>query len=153
MTTSINTNVSAYFAQNNLRSSSAEAQSSIARLSSGNRIIRASDDVAALSIGTILRTDVSTLRTALSNTSQAGSLIQVADGAIERLGEILQRQKALAVQGNADTLSDTERGYLDQEFQSLVLEYDRIVSETNFNGTKLLNGKVSFRYDTIILQY
>ncbi|PIR34261.1 MAG: hypothetical protein COV36_01110 [Alphaproteobacteria bacterium CG11_big_fil_rev_8_21_14_0_20_44_7] len=70
-------------------------------------------------------------------------MIQVADGAIERLGEILQRQKALAVQGNADTLSDTERGYLDQEFQSLVLEYDRIVSETNFNGTKLLNGNLS----------
>jgi flagellin len=143
MTTSINTNVSAYFAQNNLRSASAQAQSSIARLSSGNRIIRASDDVAALSIGTVLRTDVSTLRTALSNTSQAGSLIQVADGALQRLGEILQRQKALATQGNADTLSNTERGYLNQEFQALVSEYDRIATETNFNGIKILNGNLT----------
>lgn len=143
MTTSINTNVSAYFAQNNLRSSSAQAQSSIARLSSGNKIIRASDDVAALSIGTVLRTDVSTLKTALSNTSQAGSLIQVADGALQRLGEILQRQKALATQGNADTLSNTERGYLNQEFQALRSEYDRIATETNFNGIALLNGNLS----------
>jgi len=140
MTTSINTNVSAYFAQNNLRSASASAQSSIARLSSGNKIIRASDDVAALSIGTVLRTDVSTLKTALSNTSQAGSMIQVADGALQRLGEILQRQKALSTQGNADTLSNTERGYLDQEFQALVSEYDRIVTKTNFNGISLLDG-------------
>ena len=143
MTTSINTNISAYFSQNNLRSASADAQSSIARLSSGNAIIRAADDVAGLSIGTILRTDVSTLRTALTNTSQASSLIQVADGAIERLGEILQRQKALAVQGNADTLSNTERGYLDQEFQALTAEYDRIVSTTEFNGTILLSGNLS----------
>jgi len=149
MTTSINTNVSAYFAQNNLRSASAAAQSSIARLSSGNRIIRASDDVAALSIGTVLRTDVSTLKTALSNTAQAGSLIQVADGALQRLGEILQRQKALATQGNADTLSDTERGYLNQEFQALVSEYDRIVSKTNFNGIGLLNGNLASSTTTL----
>lgn len=143
MTTSINTNISAFFAQNNLRASSAEAQSSIARLSSGNSIIRASDDVAGLSIGTVLRTDVSTLNTALSNTNQASSLIQVADGAIQRLGEILQRQKALAVQGNADTLSDVERGYLNQEFTALTSEFERIAQETNFNGIALLNGNLS----------
>lgn len=142
MTTSINTNISAFFGQNNLRSAAADAQSSIARLSSGNAIIRASDDVAGLSVGTILRTDVSTLRTALSNTAQAGSLIQVADGAIERLGEILQRQASLSVQGNADTLSDNERGFLDQEFQALTQEFDRIVSTTNFNGVNLLDGNL-----------
>ena len=149
MTTSINTNISAFFGQNNLRASSADAQNSIARLSSGNQIIRAADDVAGLSVGTILRTDVSTLRTALNNTSQASSLIQVADGAIERIGEILQRQKALAVQGNSDGLSDTERGYLNQEFQALVLELDRIVSRTEFNGTNLIDGTLAATTTTL----
>src|ERR1700743_1636005 len=111
---SINTNIAAYYAQNNLRTASNNAQSSIARLSSGNAIVSASDDVSGLAIGTILKTNVSTLKTASSNTSQANSLLQVADGALASLGDILQRQKALAVQANSGTLSDTERGYLNQ---------------------------------------
>ncbi len=143
MASSIITNVSAYYAQNNLTRAGEKSQMSIARLSSGNKIIRASDDVAALSIGTILRTNVSTLKTALNNTNQAATLLQVADGAIARLGEILQRQKALAVQANSGALSSTERGYLQQEFSALTSEYDRIVNNTNFNGVKLLDGTIS----------
>lgn len=142
MSSSINTNISAYYAQNNLRKAGSDSETSIARLSSGNKIIRASDDVAALSIGTILRTNVSTLKTALTNASQGSTLLQVADGAVARLGEILQRQKALAVQANSGTLSDSERGYLNQEFQSLKTEYDRIVETTAFNGVALLNGNI-----------
>lgn len=149
MTTSIVTNISADFSQRNLRASSVDAQSSIARLSSGNAIVRASDDVAALSVGTILRTDVSTLTTALANTAQASSVIQVADGAIERLGEILQRQKALSTQALSGALSDTERGYLNQEFQALKDEYSRIVDQTNFNGVKLLDGTLAATTTTI----
>ena len=141
--TSINTNISAYYAQNNLRAAGAMAQSSIAKLSSGQRIIKASDDVAALSIGTILRTNVSTLKTALVNTNQGSTVLQVADGALARLGEILQRQKSLAVQANSGTLSNTERGYLQQEFKALTDEYDRIVNNTNFNNVKLLDGSLA----------
>ena len=141
--TSINTNISAYYAQNNLRAAGAQAQSSIAKLSSGNRIIKASDDVAALSIGTILRTNVSTLKTALVNANQGGTLLQVADGALARVGEILQRQKALATQTNSGTLSSTEKGYLNQEFSKLSDELDRIVNTTNFNGVKLLDGALA----------
>jgi len=141
--TSINTNISAYYAQNNLRSAGAMSQSSIARLSSGNKIIKASDDVAALSVGTILRTNVNTLKTALTNANQASTLIQVADGSLARVGEILQRQKALATQTNSGTLSATEKGYLNQEFQKLTEELDRIVSTTNFNGVKLLDGSLA----------
>lgn len=143
MTTSINTNISAYFAQNNLRSASSDSSSSIARLSSGNRIIRAADDVAALSVGTILRTNVSTLRTALSNTNQANSLLQVADGGLQNVGEILQRQKALSVQATSGTLSAAERGFLNQEFQNLADEIDRLVDNTKFNQVKLLDGSLS----------
>ncbi len=141
--TTINTNISAYYAQNNLRAAGAASQSSIAKLSSGQRIIKASDDVAALSIGTILRTNVSTLKTALVNANQGSTLLQIADGALARVGEILQRQKALATQTNSGTLSATEKGYLNQEFSKLKEELDRIVTTTNFNGVKLLDGALA----------
>ena len=140
---SINTNIAAYYAQNNLRTASNAATSSIARLSSGNAIVQASDDVSGLAIGTILKSDVSTLQTASSNAAQATSLLQVANGALTSLSDILQRQQALAVQSNSGTLSDTERGYLNQEFQQLTTEYDQIVSGTNFNGVTLLDGSIS----------
>ena len=140
---SINTNIAAYYAQQNLRTSSAAASDSIARLSSGNAIVRASDNVAGLAIGTVLKTDVSTLTTASQNASQASSLLQVADGSVSSLSQILQRQKALSVQANSGTLSDTERGYLDQEFQQLTTEYNQIVTTTNFNGVNLLDGSIS----------
>ena len=140
---SINTNISAYYAQNNLRAAGTMAQSSIAKLSSGNRIIQASDDVAALSIGTILRTNVSTLKTALVNASQGSTLLQIADGSLARVGEILQRQKALATQTNSGTLSSVEKGYLNQEFSKLSDELNRIVNTTNFNGVKLLDGSLA----------
>lgn len=141
--TSINTNIGAYFAQNNLRSANSDATASIGRLSSGNRIVKASDDVAGLSVGTILRTNVSTLRTALSNTNQASTLIQIADGALKDIGELLQRQKALAAQANSGSLTDTERAYLNQEFQALASQIDQTVAQTNFNGQKLLDGSIN----------
>lgn len=74
---SINTNVAAYFAQKNIGMASDSASSSIARLSSGNKIVKASDDVAALATGTSLRTSVTTLKQALLNTSQGSSLLQI----------------------------------------------------------------------------
>jgi len=140
MVNSINTNVAAYSAQGNIGRASEKAASSIARLSSGNRIVKASDDVAALSIGTSLRTGVTTLKTALLNASQGSSLLQVADGALAQISEILQRQKAIAVQAGSGSLGTSERGFLNQEFQNLSKEIDRIASTTNFNNVKLLGG-------------
>lgn len=137
---SINTNIASYYAQTNIGRASDKASSSIARLSSGNRIVKASDDVAALSIGTSLRTGVTTLKTALLNASQGSSLLQVADGALSQISEILQRQKAIATQAGSGSLGATERGFLNQEFQNLTAEVDRIASTTNFNGVKLING-------------
>lgn len=137
---SINTNLAAYSAQTNIGKASNSASASIARLSSGNRITKASDDVAALSIGTSLRTGVTTLKTALLNASQGSSLLAVADGALSQISEILQRQKAIATQAGSGSLGATERGFLDQEFQNLSAEIDRISSTTNFNGVKLING-------------
>lgn len=140
MVNSINTNIAAYSAQGNIGRASEKAGSSIARLSSGNRIVKASDDVAALSIGTSLRTGVTTLKTALLNASQGSSLLQVADGALSQISEILQRQKAIAVQAGSGSLGTAERGFLNQEFQNLAKEIDRISATTNFNNVKLLSG-------------
>lgn len=143
MTNSINTNISAYYAQANITAATNNTSLSVARLSSGNRLVRSSDDVAALSAGTSLRTNVTTLRTALINASQGSSLLQVADGALSQITDILQRQKAIAVQAGSGSLDASARSFLDLEFQNLTSEIDRIVSQTNFNGVKLLNGSLS----------
>ncbi|MBX9725830.1 MAG: hypothetical protein K2X09_01070 [Rickettsiales bacterium] len=140
MSNSIISNISALNAQSNIARASSSASASISRLSSGNRITRASDDVAALATGTALRTQVTTLRTALANAAQGSSLLQVADGALSQIVDILQRQKAIAVQASSGQLTDTNRSLLNQEFTSLTAEVDRISSTTNFNGVSLLAG-------------
>ncbi len=140
---SINTNIASYSAQSNISRASDKAGSSIARLSSGQRIVKASDDVAALSVGTVLRTSVSTLKQALLNTNQGSSLLQVADGALSQVVDILQRQKALTVQSSSGQLSDTERSFLNQEFQALSDEINRISANTKFSSLNLLSGALS----------
>ena len=96
-----------------------------------------------MAVGEALRADTSTLNTALSNAGQASSLIQVIDGALSSINEIIQRQKSLAVQANAATLTNAERAFLDQEYQALSLETTRIVTNTEFNGVAVLNGDLS----------
>lgn len=143
MLNSINTNIAAYTAQGNIGKASNSAAASISRLSSGNRISKASDDVASLSVGTSLKTGVTTLKQALANTAQGSSLLQVADGALSQIGDLLQRQKAIATQANSGTLSDVERGYLNQEFQALKSQIDQIASSASFSAVKLLDGSLS----------
>ncbi len=138
----INSNFAALSATRNLGSANSVVSSSIAKLSSGNRIIKASDDVAGLAIGTSLAGTVKTLQISLLNTQQATSVLSIADGALNQIGDILSRQKSLATQANSGSLGLTERGYLNQEFQALTLEIDRIVTSTQFNGITLLNGSL-----------
>ncbi len=140
MVSSINTNIAAYYAQANIGIASNSASASVQRLSSGNRIVKASDDVAALATGTSLRTQVSALKAALINSSQGTTLLQIADGSLSQITDILQRQKAIAVQAGAGSLDAAARGFLDQEFQALAQEIDRIANSTNFNGVTLLAG-------------
>lgn len=142
MVNSINTNISAYYAQANIGISSNLAAKSVARLSSGNRIVNAADDVASLAIGNSLRTSVATLKIAKTNAAQGATLLQIADGALGQINEILQRQKAIAIQAGSGSLSPTDRGFLDQEFQSLTEEIDRIASSTNFNNVNLIDGSL-----------
>lgn len=140
MVSSISSNIPAYAAQANIAIASNKAATSISRLSSGNRIVHASDDVSGLAIGTALRTQVTTLQTALSNASQGTSLLQVADGALGQIVDILQRQKAIATQASSGQLTDANRALLDQEFQALTAQVDQIANSTNFNGVNLLGG-------------
>jgi flagellin len=144
---SINTNVAAYFAQQNIGKANSMVSGSVGRLSSGNRIVRASDDVAAMSVGTSLRTTVSTLKMGLLNASQGTSMLQVADGALGKMQDMLLRQKALATQATSGSLTGAERGFLNQEFQNLTQEIDRLVQNTNFNGVNLLGGGLGAKLD------
>ncbi len=143
MVNSINTNIAALFAQSSLNRAQSVVDTSVARLSSGNRIIRASDDVAALAIGTGLSTDVTTLRTALQSATNGITVTTIADAALGEIATILERQKSLASSANDGSLSDTERGFLNQEFQALSAEIDRIAGAVNFNGVALIDGSLS----------
>jgi flagellin len=141
--TSINNNIAAYAAQRSVGHATSDTQSSIARLSSGNRIVRASDDVSATATGTALRGSVTILRQALLNTSQGASLLQIADGALSQVTDILTRQKTLAMQAGSGSVSNADRAFIDQEFQALALEIDRIAKSTKFGSVTLLDGSLS----------
>jgi len=143
MSTSINTNIAAFYAQANIALASNLASSSVARLSSGNRIVQASDDVTALAIGASLSTQVSSLTTAATNASQGTSLLQVADGALAQIQSILQQQQSIASQAQAGALTDTNRGFLDQQFQALTAQIDALAQGTTFNGVQLVDGSIA----------
>lgn len=136
-------NNAAMFAQNNLRNAQEASSRAVAQLSSGNRIVYASQDVAGLAVGTVLKTNVSTLKMITTSASQALSMLSIADGGLQNIGDILQRQKALSVQSNSGSLSDNERAFLNEEFKNLKSEINRIVEGTAFNGIKMLDGSIS----------
>jgi flagellin len=148
MSLTISTNTSAATAHRYLRTNDMEASRSLAKLSSGSRIVRASDDAAGLAVGTKLRADVAALRQAQVNASHGSSVLQVADGALQQISDILVRMKALATQSLSGSISDTERGYLDAEYQELIAQIDQIAQYTTFNGEALLDG--SFDVDFLV---
>lgn len=111
------------------------------RLSSGQRISSAGDDAAGLSISENLRAQIRSLGQAERNANDGISFAQVAEGGLTEVGNIMIRLREMAVQAGSDTVGDRERGYLNQEAQSLILEIDRIANVTTFNGTPLLNGQ------------
>ncbi len=140
---SINTNIAAYFAQQNIGNASGLAAASVARLSSGNRIVQASDDVTALAIGTALQTQLSAIRTAQTNAAQGSSLLQVADGAVAQIIAILQQQQSIANQSQSGSLTDTNRGFLQTQFAKLTAQIDAIANGTTFNGVSLIDGSLA----------
>jgi flagellin len=143
MSLSVATNVSAARAHRYLKNNDMEATRSLAKLSSGSRIVKASDDAASLAVGTKLKADVSALRQAQVNASHAASVLQVADGALQQISDVLIRMKTIATQSVNGSLSDTERSYIDAEYQQLLQQLDQVSKYTSFNGDPLLDGTYS----------
>jgi len=136
----IGTNITALNAQRTLYGNRITADRSMARLASGNRINQASDDAAGLAISERLKGQIRGLRQANRNANDGISLVQVAEGGLTEVSNMLIRLRELGVQASSDTLGDTERGFLDVEYQQLKSEVQRITDSTNFNGYDLLNG-------------
>ena len=136
----ISTNVASLNAQKNLGFTQRGLNQSLARLSSGYRINQASDDAAGLAISEQLKGQIRGLRQASRNANDGISLVQVAEGGLQEVSNMLIRLRELAVQGSSDTIGDTERKFIDVEYQQLKSEMQRISEVTTFNGRDLLNG-------------
>lgn len=137
----INTNVAAMSASRTLSNTTQSMNKSLERLSSGNRINRSGDDAAGLAISDNLRAQVRGLRQAKRNAADGISLVQVTEGGLNEISNILVRLRELSIQSASDTIGDTERAFTEREFQSLKAEIDRIAQTTNFNGRHVLNGE------------
>lgn len=141
---SVVTNMTSLRAQRNLNKTSNALTQNINRLSSGLRINRAGDDAAGSAISSQLTAYEKGLKQASRNANDGISVIQTAEGALQEMTGIVQRMRELSVQAsNEGTMDATERGYLNQEFQLLESELDRIVNVTEYNGQKLVDGSVS----------
>jgi flagellin len=139
----INTNVASLNAQRNLMTSQSSLQTSIQRLSSGLRVNSAKDDAAGLSIADRMNTQVRGLTVAARNASDGISLSQTAEGALGKVGDMLQRMRELAVQSSNATNTQSDRNSLDGEVSQLKAEINRVATQTSFNGVKLLDGSFS----------
>ncbi len=136
----INTNVASLNAQRNLRGTRLGMNRAMERLSSGQRINRAGDDAAGLAISENLKAQIRGLGQAERNAEDGISLVQIAEGALGEVSNILIRLRELSVQAASDTIGPTERKFLNVEFEQLTSEVDRIANSTEFNRVPLLNG-------------
>ena len=136
----INTNVSSLNAQRNLGQTRGAQQKVLEQLSSGNRINRAGDDAAGLAISDNLKAQIRGLSQAERNAQDGVSLVQIAEGGLSEISNILIRLRELSVQAASDTIGPTERKFLNVEFEQLLSEIDRLANSTEFNRVPLLNG-------------
>ncbi len=140
MALTINTNVSSLNAQRNLNASSSALATSLQRLSSGLRINSAKDDAAGLAISQRMTTQIRGMNVAMRNANDGVSLAQTAEGSLSSVSDSLQRIRELAVQSANATNSASDRAALNTEAQQLKAEINRVATQTNFNGVKLLDG-------------
>ncbi len=139
----VNSNVASINAQRNLANSTGALQKSLQRLSSGLRITRAADDAAGLAISEGFRSDIRSIGQAQRNANDGISLLQIGEGALNEVSGILVRQRELAIQAANGTLGDAERNTINNEFQDLTDEINRIAAVTEFNGTTILASGAS----------
>ena len=140
MALNVISNYAANVAQRYLQHSDSEATRSVAKLSAGTRVLSARDDAASMAISTSIRSDIAGLKQAAVNAGQASSMLQIADGAMGTVTDILVRAKSLAIQSSSDQLTDNQRAMVGKEFEALQDEMDRISKGTRFDGQTLLAG-------------
>ena len=136
----INTNVASLAAQRSLGVTTRETESNLAKLSSGSRINKASDDAAGLAISEKMKANIRSMKQADRNANDGISMVQTAEGGLNEVSSILTRMRELAIQTASDTVGDVERNMTNMEYQNLKQELDRISQVTEFNGQKLLDG-------------
>ena len=136
----VNTNIGSLNSQRHLYNTTIKFQKSMEKLASGLRINRAGDDAAGLAISEGLKADIRAMEQAARNAADGVSLLQVGEGALDEVSNILVRMKELAEQSVNGTLGASERAYLDAEYTALSAEIDRISDSAEFNGQMLLNG-------------
>jgi len=139
----VNTNVASINAQRNLSTVTERLGGNFRRLSTGLRISTAADDAAGLAISERLRSQVRSLEQAKRNANDGISFVQTAEGALNEVSSILIRLRELTIQSSNGSVSAQDKSTLDEEFQSLVSEVNRIGRSTEFNGIKLLDGSSS----------
>ena len=138
--TVINTNVSATLASNAITRNDRAMSTAMERLSTGLRINSAADDAAGLAISARMQSQVKGLEQAARNANDGISMLQVAEGAVSEISNILSRMKELAVQSASGTYAQSDRDALNLEFQQLMGEIERISKNTEWNGISILNG-------------
>ena len=137
MSLTVRTNLAAIMGSGQLNSTSKNLSLSLSRVSSGLRITKAADDAAGLGVATNLQAQSVSTSQAMRNANDGISIIQTAEGAQNEVIDILQRMRELAVQSSSETLENSERSYIQDEFTSLRSEISRISAVTEFNGLKL----------------
>lgn len=136
----INTNVMSLQAANAMNVNNRNLSKAMQQLSTGSRINSAADDAAGLSISQTMTSEIRGLNQAVRNANDGISLLQVAEGALNAVSDMLQRMRELSVQSANDTNSSLQQGYLDDEYQALGEEIDRILSATTWNGIAVFGG-------------
>lgn len=145
----IRTNIASINSQRTLGLSTAESQESMAKLSSGYRINKSADDAAGLAISERLKGKIRSLEQAKRNASDGVSLVQVAEGSMSEMTNILVRIRELATQAASDTVGNTERAFTQREYSQLLNEIQRISNTTEFNGLPLLKGQEALGDETM----
>jgi flagellin len=137
-------------ARDAIQKNNRDMSTAMERLSTGSRINSAKDDAAGLAIADRMSAQISGLDMAVRNANDAISLLQTAEGATKEISNMLSRMRELAVQAGSGTYTDTDRDALNLEFQALVSEMDRIASNTEWNGDKILAGKSNINNETAL---
>lgn len=138
----INTNMAANIAANSLTRNERSMGQTMERLSTGIRINSAKDDAAGLAISSKMTSQINGLNQAVRNANDAISMIQVAEGAMKGITDMMQRMRELAVQAISDSNTTTDRTALNNEFVALAAEIERVADNTQWNGTNLLDGSI-----------